>query len=117
MEESKKNIDESWKSATDTEKENLKKDGKFVPPDADFKFFITTLALQASISLGIMLNPSTNQKQEDLPQAKFIIDTIGVLKDKTKGNLSEEENTLLDNVLYELRTQYIAKTKDSNKPI
>lgn len=85
-----------------------------MPPDADFKIFVTTLALQASIALGSMPNPVTNKKEEDLTQAKFIIDTLGMLKEKTKGNLSEEENNLLQNLLYELRTQYIDKNKGNN---
>jgi hypothetical protein len=110
MDEIKKNIDESWKEAVKKEKETLK-DGKegFVPAEPDFSFFITTLALQASISLGHVPNPATNQKEEDLTQAKFLIDTLGILKDKTKGNLTPEESGLLENVLYELRMQYIAK--------
>jgi len=111
MDETKKNIDESWKETADIEKEALKKEGKFLPPEASFNIFITTLALQASIFMGIMPNPATDKKEEDLVQAKFIIDTIGLLKDKTTGNLSKEEITLLDNVLYELRVQYISKTQ------
>jgi len=110
MDKENKNIDESWKEAADKEKESLKKEGKFIPPQADFNFFVTTLALQASIFLGHMPNPATNKVEEDLTQAKFIIDTLGMLKEKTKGNLAPEENTLLENVLYELRVQYIAKT-------
>lgn len=112
MDEIRKNIDESWKETADKEKEALKKDGKFLPPEADFNIFITTLALQASIFMGVMPNPVTNKKEEDLVQAKFIIDTIGLLKEKTKGNLTKEETTLLDNVLYELRMQYISKTRE-----
>ncbi len=110
MEENNKNIDESWKETIEKEKESLKKEGKFIPPEPDFNFFITTLALQASIFLGTMVNPITNKKEEDLSQAKFIIDTLGMLKEKTKGNLTQEEIKLLENILYELRMQYIAKT-------
>lgn len=116
MDEIDKNIDESWKEAKELEKETLKKEGKTAPhPEPDFNFFITTLALQASIFLGQIANPATNKKEEDLPQAKFIIDTLGMLKEKTKGNLSQEESNLLENVLYELRIQYITKTQGENK--
>lgn len=111
MDEVKKSSDESWKETAEKEKETLKKEGKFSPPDPDFSFFLTTLALQASIYLGQIPNPATNKKEEDLPQAKFIIDTLGMLKEKTKGNLTSEEGTLLENVLYELRMQYISKQK------
>jgi len=110
-EEIKKNIDESWKETTEKEKSNLKEGDKSMPPDPDFSFFVTTLGLQASIFLGIVPNPQTNQKQENLPQAKFIIDTLSMFKEKTKGNLTKEEAELLENILYELQLQYVSKTK------
>lgn len=110
MNESKKS-DESWKESVEKEKETLKKDEKFAPPEADFKFFITTLSLQASIALGQMPNPATNKNEEDHTQAKFLIDTLGMLKEKTKGNLDQEETNLLENLLYELRMVYVTKQK------
>ena len=115
MEEQKKNIDETWKELAEKEKDTLKTEGKFIPPDPDFNFFITTLALQATIALGQVPNPATNKTEEDLTQAKFLIDTLGMLKEKTQGNLNAEEDSLLDNVLYELRMQYIAKPKGEVK--
>jgi len=111
MEEIKKNVDESWKQQAEKEKEVLKDSKGFILPEADFSFFITTLALQATIFLGTIPNPATNKKEEDLPQAKFIIDTLGMLKEKTINNLKDEEVKLLENVLYELRTQYLIKSK------
>jgi len=66
--------------------------------------------LQASIGLGQVPNPNTNKTEEDLPQAKFLIDTLGMLKEKTKGNLTPEEINFLENLLYELRMSYISKT-------
>jgi hypothetical protein len=109
MENIDKNIDESWKEAVSKEKETLKKEGKTVYEEPDFNFFITTFSLQAAIALGEVANPVTNKKEENLQQAKFIIDTLAVLKDKTKGNLTNEESALLENVLYELRMVYISK--------
>ncbi|MFA4983932.1 MAG: DUF1844 domain-containing protein [Candidatus Omnitrophota bacterium] len=111
MEEQDKNIDETWKKTVEREKENLNHKGGFATPEADFNFFVTTIALQASINLGAMENPATGKKEENLPQAKFIIDTLAVLKEKTKGNLTQEEGSLLENVLYELRMQYITKSQ------
>lgn len=108
-----KNSDESWKETVEKEKETLKKEGKFIPPEPDFNFFVTTLALQAAISLGEVPNPATNKKEEDLTQAKFLVDTLGMLKDKTKGNLTEREASFLDNLLYELRMQFLSKTKST----
>lgn len=115
MEENKKNIDESWKETAAKEKEAFKKEGKFLPPEPDFNFFITTLSLQASIALGQVPNPATNKTEEDLTQAKFLIDTLGMLKEKTKGNLSPDETNLLENLLYELRMVYISKQKGEIK--
>ena len=111
MDEIRKNIDESWKDTVEKEKEELKKTDKFAPPEPDFNFFITTLSLQASISLGQVPNPATNKTEEDLVQAKFLIDTLGMLKEKTAGNLTPDETGLLENLLYELRMQYVAKSK------
>jgi hypothetical protein len=87
----------------------------FTPPEPDFRFFITTLAIQASIALGQMPNPQTNKTEESLEQARFIIDTLDMLKVKTQGNLSAEEDALIDNVLYELRTVYLSKSKEEKR--
>ncbi len=111
MGELDKNIDESWKETAEKEKENLQKQGKTSPPEPDFNFFVTTLSLQASIDLGQVPHPHTNKKEENLTQAKFLIDTLGMLKEKTKGNLTQDETDFLENILYELRMQYIAKTQ------
>ena len=99
--------------------ENLEKPANddFIPPIPDFSFFITTLALQASVSLGVVENPATNKKELNLPQAKFLIDTIGMLQEKTKGNLTEEETKLLDGILYELRLNYVSQTKEGAKGV
>jgi len=110
MDEINKKVDDSWKEKVEKEK-NQEPDTKegFVPPEADFKFFITTLTLQASIALGQMANPSTEKTEKDPAQAKFLIDTLAMLKEKTKGNLAKEESDLLENLLYELRVAYLAK--------
>jgi hypothetical protein len=111
MSEGKKHIDESWKESADKEKAQAKNEKEHIIAEPDFKFFVTTLALQTSIALGRVPNPTTNKIEEDLNQAKLIIDTLGMLKEKTKGNLTDEETELLDNLLYELRMQYASKNK------
>ena len=58
-------------------------------------------------------NPATNKREKNLVQAKFIIDTIDMLKDKTKNNLNNDENKLLEDILYELRMQYVSADKSS----
>ena len=87
----------------------------FVPPNPDFNFFVTTLSLQASIALGQIANPATSKTEEDLVQAKFLIDTLGMLQDKTKGNLNDDESKLLENLLYDLRSIYLSKEKGEKK--
>jgi len=110
--QSHKKVDESWKESVEKEKQEPKTKEGFVPPEADFKFFITTLTLQASIALGQITNPSTGKTEKDPVQAKFLIDTLAMLQEKTKGNLVKEEADLLENLLYELRTAYLAKEGD-----
>jgi len=104
-----KNIDESYKEAVQKEKENKKTGEEFIPSEPDFSFFVTTLAVQASIDLGVAPHPATNKTEENLSQAKFLIDTLDLLKTKTKGNLTSQEESHLDGVLYELRMNYINK--------
>jgi hypothetical protein len=87
----------------------------FIPPQPDFTFFITTLSLQASIALGSIPNPSSQKAEEDLAQAKFLIDTLGMLQEKTKGNLDGNESKLLENLLYELRSVYLSKGKGETR--
>src|SRR3989338_7852065 len=109
MDENKKNIDEQWNETVEKEKEALKNEKEFIPPTPDFNFFITTLSLQASIALGQIPNPASNKTEEDLSQAKFLIDTLGMLQEKTKGNLTNDESSFLENLLYELRMAYLSK--------
>ncbi len=78
-------------------------------PQTEFTFFLSSLSMQAMIALGDLPHPSTNQPHEDMEQAKYLIDTVGMLQEKTKGNLTGEEASLLENLLYELRMRYVAK--------
>jgi hypothetical protein len=80
-------------------------------PDASFSFFISSLVTQALISLGEVDNPFSKQREQNLDQAKFTIDTLQIIKDKTVGNLSEDETKLLDTALYDLRMRYVDKSK------
>jgi len=72
----------------------------------DFTFFITSLSMQASIALGIVAHPVTNKTEKNLSHAKLIIDTLSMLKEKTMGNLTTDEDSLLDKFIYELKAQY-----------
>ncbi|HOU36036.1 MAG TPA: DUF1844 domain-containing protein [Candidatus Omnitrophota bacterium] len=81
----------------------------------DFSFFISSLAMQASIALGIMAHPITNRTETNLSHARLIIDTLAMLKEKTTGNLTTDEDSLLDKFLYELRKKYAENTSNRKK--
>lgn len=80
------------------------------PMVPDFSLFISSLSMQVLILLGEIDSPFTHKKEENLDQAKYVIDTIAMLKDKTNGNLADEELNFIDNILYELRMKYTAKS-------
>lgn len=115
MEEKNKNIDESWKDSVRQEKQKTDAEGE-VPqiPEATFSFFVTTLGIQIAIALGEMPNPATNKTEENLDQAQYLIDTLDMLKEKTKNNLNKEEEGLLDHFLYDFRTKFVAKKERMN---
>ena len=79
------------------------------PADPLFGQFVSSLAMQALMGLGEMPNPVTRLAQEDLEQARSMIDMLGMLQKKTQGNLNTEEAAFIDGVLYELRMKYNAK--------
>ena len=80
-------------------------------PQLDFFNYIASLGFQAMIFLGEMPNPMTNKVEKNLKQAKFLIDTLIILRDKTKGNLSKEEDDLLNGSIYELQLRYVELSK------
>jgi Domain of unknown function (DUF1844) len=80
-------------------------------PTLDFFNYIASLGFQTMIFLGEMPNPITNQVEKNLKQAKFLIDTLVILRDKTKGNLSKEEDDLLNGSIYELQLRYVDLSK------
>ncbi len=76
----------------------------------DFSFLLSSLSMQAMMALGELTPPGMNEPQADLEQARTLIDLLGVLEEKTRGNLTPEESSLLENILYELRMRYVTKT-------
>jgi hypothetical protein len=77
-------------------------------PQANFLMLVSNFATQAMIELGEIKNPITNQKECAADRAKFTIDMLQVIRDKTTGNLSAEEQRFVDAALYELRLKYVA---------
>jgi hypothetical protein len=76
----------------------------------DFPSYVLSYYTQGLVLMGEVPNPYTNKKEEDLEAARHTVDILSMLQTKTKGNLSREEDQLLDSVLYELRMKYMAKT-------
>ncbi len=109
-EQEKKSVDESYKNQVEKDKQDTPEKDDFTMPEANFSFFISTIGMQIAIALGDMANPADNTTQENLQQAKFLIDTLEVIKEKTKNNLAKEEESLLEGMLYELRMRYVSKT-------
>jgi hypothetical protein len=80
-------------------------------PEVNFNSLIFSLSSSALFHLGEIADPQTGQKKTDLPLAKHTIDTIGMLKEKTKGNLDDEEEKFLEGILTDLRWRYVKATK------
>lgn len=73
----------------------------------DFLNYVSSLGYQAMVFLGEIPSPVTNQSEKNLPQAKFIIDTLILLQGKTKGNLTKQEEDMLNMTAYELQMKYV----------
>jgi len=76
-------------------------------PEIDFTSFVFSLSTSALIQLGEIEDPFTKTAVKNLPLAKQTIDLIGMLKEKTKGNLTPDEERLIEYVLYDLRMKYV----------
>jgi len=80
--------------------------------EMNFLNYVTSLGYQAMIFMGDIPNPITNEKDKNFDQAKFLVDTLIMLKEKTAGNLNEQESNLLENSIYELQMRYIQITQE-----
>lgn len=81
--------------------------GRAPLPPIDFATFIFSLNSSALIHLGELPDPVTGQAEADLELAKQTVDLLGMLKDKTRGNLTPDEEKLLDAILFDLRMRYV----------
>ncbi len=112
----KKKVDESWKDNVEKEKETVEpgsdEASNFQP---NFSSFITTLGVQAFIALGEFPSSPNGETPPpaDLVQAKSLIDILEILSEKTKGNLTEDEANMLQEILYGLKMKFVEK---SSKP-
>ena len=82
------------------------------PPFAmSFSTFVISLSTQVLVHLGEIPNPGDNTLAVDLVAAKQLIDILGILKDKTQGNLDASESPLLQHILYDLRIKYVEQAR------
>jgi hypothetical protein len=128
-------IDEDWKSQVEAEREAAKQPVSSKPaapaatnggeptdaddfpmPPASLEMLISTLVTEAMIALGQIPHPATGKAELRPNQAKYLIDTIAVLSEKTKGNVSADEEQAFTNLLHQLRMAFVALTERTTKP-
>jgi hypothetical protein len=80
-------------------------------PEVTFSTFVFSLSSSALVHLGDIPEPGTQQVHQDLLLAKQIIDTLGMMDEKTRGNLDANEERLLKSVLYDLRMRFVQKSR------
>lgn len=120
-EEKKIIIDEDWKVQAQKEKEQLKEQEQQktdepeqpMMPNADFPGLVSMLATQAFYALGLIRPEGHEDKptEPNFPIAKYNIDTLGMLEEKCKGNLSDDETNMLKETLSQLRTLFVQLSK------
>jgi hypothetical protein len=76
-------------------------------PEINFGTFVLSLNSSVLVQLGLVDDPVTGKNSKNLPLAKQTIDILGMLAEKTKGNLSDDEDKMLKHFLYELRMLYV----------
>ena len=135
--ENDKYVDESWKDAVASEKKHQPQQDPVINPAStqplpesspqntqedqaeygqlNFLNYISSLVFQTMIFLGEIPNPITNQIEKNLRQAKLIIDTLAILREKTKGNLNKQEEDMLNGALYELQMHYVELFNQESK--
>ena len=79
--------------------------------EINFSTFVISLSTQALMHLGEIPNPLTGKVESDFAVAKQMIDILGMLKEKSRGNLDEQEAHLMEDVLYDLRMRYVEVVK------
>jgi hypothetical protein len=75
--------------------------------EASFSTLVLSVGTQAAMALGIVANPMSNKIEMDRETARFNIDLLRTLRDKTKGNLTSEEDKLLNSMLADLQMKFV----------
>lgn len=114
-ENTKKRVNEGWKDQVEKEKREAKESQQQYH-EPTFSIFLSSLGMQAMIALGKLENPVTGKTENNLEQARFLIDTLEIIKEKTKNNLDAKEENLINDYLFNLRMAYIeAKNSGGEK--
>lgn len=107
---SNEKIDKDWENQTNKEKKDaLDLNQPYHQPT--FRIFLSSLSVQAMIALGKIENPITGKLEKNYSQTHFLIETLEIIKVKTKNNLTNEEEDLLNEYLLNLKTIYLEATK------
>lgn len=87
------------------------KEGRCVMPEVTFPAFIMSLNTSALYHLGEIADPKTGKRIVELDLARHAIDTLVLIQNKTKGNLTQEEEELLKNILYDIKLRFVKVAK------
>ena len=125
-------IDEDWKAQVEAEREALREkqeaaasggpaerpasETRQPPSPASLTVLISSLALQATMSLGLVADPKSGPPQPHFDEARHLIDMLQMLEDKTAGNRTSDESRLLENTLHDLRMAYVAVQSHPTPP-
>jgi hypothetical protein len=79
----------------------------------DFMLFISGVLMEGMMALGAIENPVTKKTETDLRHASQVIDMLDMIKEKTAGNLTDEESSGLDRVIHQMRMLYVKSAGDT----
>jgi hypothetical protein len=114
-----KKVDSDWKDRLEADREKLQEkiESQEAPtapiPPATFMTILSSFATQTMIALGEVEVPGAEGRAVDLDAARLAIDLLGVLKEKTAGNLNDIEQRSLDDVLQNLRLRFVQKSSEA----
>ena len=87
------------------------KEGRCVMPEVTFSAFVMSLNTSVLYHLGVIEDPVTKKKIVDLDLARHGIDTLTMIQEKTRGNISREEEEMLKNILYDIKIRFVQTAK------
>lgn len=125
-------VDEDWKKQVEAEREALQAEkaqgeepqadargqaaGAGRMPPASFTMLLSTLATEAMVALGEIPHPATGQASIELDHARYCIDTLEMLQEKTQGNLTPQESQAMQSLLHQLRLAFITARSSAPGP-